>query len=286
MRAAMRAAMRAGMMAPRDGLPGAGDGAGGAGRAGYVRRAFDALAPRYDLANLVISAGLMPTWRRALLRRAAVAPGERVLDVGCGTGVMLPLLARAVGPGGVVVGVDFSPGMLDVARRRVSRRRVSGPRGPAGRLSAAGVSRGEVRLVRGDATHLPFPDAGFDITLNAFVLRNIVPLDAALGEMVRVTRPGGRILCLEVSRPDFTPWRWLFLAYWERALPLADGHLAGRRARHLRPYAYLSRSVRYLPDPAGVVAKLQAAGLSGVERVPLAGGAVAIYAGLRPKAPA
>lgn len=252
----------------------------GGDRAAYVRAIFDALAPRYDRANLIISAGLMPLWRRALLRRADPRPGEQALDVGCGTGGLLFPLARALGPGGLAVGVDISPGMLDVARRRLAARQ----RRASGNRTRGRDARGdaEVRLIRGNATDLPFDDAEFDLTVNAFILRNIAPLDVALGEMARVTRRGGRALCLEVSRPDRPLWRSVFSVYWHRGMPLADRALVPPGARRLRPYAYLARSIAYLPDPAGLMAALSRAGFSDVARVPLLGGAVAIYEGRRP----
>lgn len=153
----------------------------GTEKAAYIRQLFDTIAPGYDRMNRLMTLGQWRYWQWRLARRLEELPleGARVLDVACGTGEITALLARRVGPSGHVTGLDFSPGMLAVARRR---------------LEEAGLAA-RVRLVQGDALAMPFPDGGFDLVTMGFALRNVADLDRALAEMVRVARPGDGCCC-------------------------------------------------------------------------------------------
>jgi demethylmenaquinone methyltransferase/2-methoxy-6-polyprenyl-1,4-benzoquinol methylase len=214
-----------------------------------VAEMFDGVAERYDLTNTVLSFGQDRGWRRATRTALALRPGERVLDVGAGTGVSTEELARS---GAFAVGADLSTGMLR-----------------AGRSSGR-----EVPLVAGDALRLPFPDEVFDAVTISFALRNVVDTPAALRELARVTRPGGRLVVCEFSHPTGAAFRKLYLSYLMRSLPaVARGVSSNPDA-----YVYLAESIRAWPDQRGLAARIGAAGpWSRVGWRNLTGGIVALH---------
>jgi demethylmenaquinone methyltransferase / 2-methoxy-6-polyprenyl-1,4-benzoquinol methylase len=212
-----------------------------------VRAMFDRISPVYDLMNRAMTAGLDRRWRR-LTAEAVVRPGDRVLDACCGTGDLAIAARRA---GGDVTGLDFSEPMLDRARRK----------------SAA------VSWVNGDVLALPFDEATFDVVTVGFGIRNVADLDAALRELARVLRPGGRLASLEITQPHGV-LRPFFRLWFDRLVPLAGRLLPGGAA-----YTYLPASVRRFPGPADLAAALERAGLSDVRWRLLAGGIVAIHTG-------
>jgi demethylmenaquinone methyltransferase / 2-methoxy-6-polyprenyl-1,4-benzoquinol methylase len=212
---------------------------------------FDAVARRYDLVNDVLSLGLDRWWRRAAVRALAAHPGDRVLDLGCGTGK----LGALVGARCPVVGVDVSREMLALARRN---------------------SDGNVRFVQGSAFALPFRDGAFDRALSGFVLRNLQDLNAAFGELARVLRTEGAISLIDITEPSHPLFRKLFDAYFRTAAP-AVGALAGRA----RAYRYLVGSLGQIPPPDQVVAMLGAAGFSNARARPLTGGMVTLFTASR-----
>lgn len=202
---------------------------------------FDAIAPRYDLLNAVLSLGIDRGWRREAVA-AALAKGPRdVLDVATGTADLAIALHRGR-PGANVTGVDFSESMLDVGRAKAAR---------------AGVA---VRLEVGDGTALPYPDGAFDAVTIAYGLRNFADVDAGLREFRRVLRSGGRLVVLEFPPPPRGIFGRLFRAYFTRVVPLVGGWLSGRRGA----YTYLPASVLAFPDPAALAARMRAAGFAGV----------------------
>lgn len=246
-------------------------------KARFVRRLFDTIAPRYDLMNRVMTAGFYPYWQRRLVAVTGLRPGGRALDVCCGTGDLALLMARQVAPGGGVDGVDFSGRMLEVARRKAARRPVPGV---------------TLRFHHGDALALPFGDATFDCAVIGFALRNVNDIGGCLAEMARVVKPGGRVLALEVCRPRSAWVRAWFFPYFYTVVPLL-GVLAGfagaveegaapEGAARLRPYAYLPRSLAYLPDLEELAAAFRAAGLEGVDYRVLPPGVVAVHRGTVP----
>jgi demethylmenaquinone methyltransferase/2-methoxy-6-polyprenyl-1,4-benzoquinol methylase len=216
---------------------------------------FDRIADRYDLMNSVMTAGLHHRWRERTADLARVGPGDRALDVCCGTGDLALELARRVGPGGEVVGLDFSEPMLDLAREKTR---------------AAGAA---VRWMQGNALELPFGDASFDAATVGFGVRNVADLEQGLGELRRVLRTGGRLGILEITRPR-GPLRLFFRLWFDVLVPLAGKILPGGKA-----YTYLPASVRRFPGPEDLAALMRARGFEDVRFRRLAGGIVALHTG-------
>jgi demethylmenaquinone methyltransferase/2-methoxy-6-polyprenyl-1,4-benzoquinol methylase len=206
---------------------------------------FDRIAPVYDAMNRAMTLGLDRRWRR-LTAQAVVGPGDRVLDACCGTGD-LALAGRDAG--GDVVGVDFSERMLERARRKAP----------------------DLEWRHADAMALPFEDAAFDVVTVAFGVRNLPDLETGLRELARVTRPGGRLGCLEITRPHGL-LRPFFRLWFDGLVPLAGKVLPGGSA-----YTYLPASVRRFPGPQDLAAAVGAAGWADVEWRLLGGGIVALH---------
>jgi demethylmenaquinone methyltransferase/2-methoxy-6-polyprenyl-1,4-benzoquinol methylase len=219
-----------------------------------VASMFDGVAERYDVTNDVLSLGQDRRWRQAVHDALRLRAGERVLDLAAGTGTSSEPFADA---GVAVVPCDFSLGMLRVGRRR----------------------RSDLPFVAGDATRLPFATGSFDAVTMSFGLRNVVDVPAALREMLRVTRPGGRVVICEFSHPTWRPWRTVYTEYLMRALP------AVARVVSSNPdaYVYLAESIRAWPDQAGLAALMQRAGWGAVEYRNLSGGIVALHRARRPQ---
>jgi demethylmenaquinone methyltransferase/2-methoxy-6-polyprenyl-1,4-benzoquinol methylase len=209
---------------------------------------FDGVAAKYDLTNDVLSMGQDRLWRRAVARALDVRAGERVLDLGAGTGTSSLPFADA---GARVVPCDFSIGMLKEGKKR----------------------RPDLPLTAGDATRLPFADGVFDAVTISFALRNVHDPDAALREMRRVTRPGGRLVVCEFSHPVFGPFRTVYTEYLMRALP----QVATAVSSNPDAYVYLAESIRAWPDQRGLAARLKDAGWSAVAWRNLTGGIVALH---------
>ncbi|MBM3487890.1 MAG: class I SAM-dependent methyltransferase [Alphaproteobacteria bacterium] len=229
-------------------------------RAG-VRAVFDSVAPRYDLMNDLMSGGLHRLWKAALLDRLAPRPGDRLLDLAAGTGdVARGFLARVAGAGVAVV-ADLSETMLRAGRDRAID---------------DGILEGLVPVAV-DAARLPFPARSFDACTIAFGLRNVTERDAALAEIRRVLRPGGRLVCLEFSRVVLPMLGALYDAYSFRVLPVLGRVVAG----DAESYRYLAESIRRFPDQAVLAAAFEAAGFERVGWRNLSGGIVAIHTGWR-----
>jgi len=217
-----------------------------------VARMFDAVAPRYDVTNDVLSLGQDRRWRRVVARLVGARPGDRVLDLAAGTGTSSEPFAAV---GARVVPCDFSLGMLRVGKPR----------------------RHDMAFTAGDATRLPFADGVFDAVTMSFGLRNVVDVDAALREMLRVTRPGGRLVVCEFSHPTWRPFRTVYVEYLMRALPA----VARRTSSNPDAYVYLAESIRAWPDQTGLAARIRASGWQQVGWRNMSGGIVALHYGVR-----
>ena len=248
------------MTSPRDGAPsGLATERGNAAPSSEVSSMFDGISRVYDPLNLVISAFQEPRWRRRAVSVAQLRPGGRAIDIATGTGKVAADLHRRVQPGGEVLGVDISPGMIGIARRRFDGR--------------AGLT-----FVVGDALALPAPDASFDAATIAFGMRNLPDYRQGFAEMRRVVRPGGRVVCVEIARPRSRLARVL-RAWFERIVPVI-GRLAGQGGA----YAYLVRSVRNYPAPEAIAGIMRDAGLADVTWTGISGGIVTLHVGTVPPA--
>jgi demethylmenaquinone methyltransferase / 2-methoxy-6-polyprenyl-1,4-benzoquinol methylase len=236
--------------------------ASGDEKVNYVRGMFAAIAPRYDLTNTVISAGLHRRWKHEAAALARVFPGDRAVDVCCGTGDLMLLLARRVGPRGLVVGIDLSEEMLRVARHKTA---------------AAGLGS-SCRLVVGNAEALALPDERFDAATIGFGIRNTVHPEAVLREILRVLRPGGRLVVLEFGRPRGRLIRRLYDLYSFTLMPWL-GRLI---SRHGDGYLYLPTSIRSWPDQQTFATLMAQAGFAPVEYRNLLAGVAALHVGVRP----
>ncbi len=220
---------------------------------------FGRIARRYDRTNTVLSFGQDRRWRRVAVKRTGLGAGDQALDVACGTGPLTRMLARRVGPTGSVVGSDFTPEMLEVARQRESPK-----------------DGGAITYEQADAQALPFEDERFDAATIAFGIRNVDDPVLGLSEMRRVVRPGGKVVVLEFGQPR-GPVGAGYRFYSRRVMPIIGGLLTGDRAA----YEYLPRTAAAFPAGDDFVALMQKAGFKDVAREPLMGGMVWCYTGLR-----
>jgi demethylmenaquinone methyltransferase/2-methoxy-6-polyprenyl-1,4-benzoquinol methylase len=226
-----------------------------------VRGVFDSVAPRYDLMNDVMSAGLHRLWKRFAIAKSGLLRGQRALDVAAGSGDLAMGLARRVGRTGRVVATDINARMLAAGRDR---------------LLDAGFA-GNVDYVLADAEALPFADSSFDCVTIGFGLRNVTDKSAALASMCRVLKPGGRVLVLEFSKASLGPLEPLYELYSFRVLPRLGELLANDSAS----YRYLAESIRRHPDQDTLKAMMERAGLERCQYYNLSAGIVALHVGFR-----
>jgi demethylmenaquinone methyltransferase / 2-methoxy-6-polyprenyl-1,4-benzoquinol methylase len=219
-----------------------------------IQAMFDRVAPRYDLANTVFSFGQDRHWRRVTARAVDPKRGERVLDVAAGTGALAAELAEG---GATVVPLDLSWNMLATG---------------AARLRAK-----ELLWTNGDGMRLPFAGETFDAVTIAFGLRNLTEPAAGLGELARVTKPGGRLAVLEFSTPTWAPFREVYRRYLLGGIPRAARVLTSDPAA----YRYLAESIQAWPDQQGLARTITSSGWSGVRWLNLTGGIVALHTAVR-----
>jgi demethylmenaquinone methyltransferase / 2-methoxy-6-polyprenyl-1,4-benzoquinol methylase len=217
-------------------------------KATTVRSLFDRISPRYDLVNRLMTFGMDIGWRRRAIRELHLPAGSRVFDLACGTGDFCRELRRA---GYLAVGFDFSFGMLASART-------------------------DAPLVQADIQQLPVPAGSADGITCGFALRNVVSLETLFAELGRVVRPGGAIALLDASRPDGRLLRSGHRVYFDHVVPMIGGLLSDRDA-----YAYLPKSIAYLPPPADMLRMLRAAGFPSARRLQLSGGITQLLIGVR-----
>ncbi len=214
---------------------------------------FDSIAPRYDITNDLMTGFMVRRWRVATRDAVGTTPGMRVLDVAAGTGTS----SRAWADAGVeVVPLDFSQGMVAQGKKQ----------------------NPDLPFVVGDATALPFADETFDAVTISYGLRNVGDTDAALGEFYRVTKPGGRVVICEFSRPTWRPFRTVYYAYLSTVLPTVARIVASQSPA----YGYLTESIRDWPDQQELGEQIAAAGWERVAYRNLAGGIVALHRAFRP----
>jgi demethylmenaquinone methyltransferase/2-methoxy-6-polyprenyl-1,4-benzoquinol methylase len=231
----------------------------GPDKARFVSEMFTRIARRYDLMNGLMTLGRHHAWRRAAARQTIPAPDGPALDLATGTGDLALDLAM-IHPHRLVVGADFSLGMLRVA---------------VGKLGAAEAGR-RVRLLAADALSLPFGDRTFACVTSAFLLRNLADLGRGLAEMRRVTRPGGRVVALDITQPALPGWAGLFRLYFHRVVPLLGRIVSGDP----EAYAYLPQSVDRFLDADELRGLMEQAGLRGVGYRRLGLGTITIHTGI------
>lgn len=233
----------------------------GDARAAKVEDLFGRIAGRYDLINDLQSFGLHRLWKRKLAALAEVKAGDHALDLCCGTGDVTLQLARADAR---ATGLDFSEPMLAVARSRLRQ------------PQAAGLA---VEFLRGDALHLPFSENQFDAVTISYGLRNLADFAGGLREMLRVAKPGGRVLVLDFGKPDNAAWRWFYFQYLRWGVPVFGRIFCKNSAA----YAYILESLRHYPAQAGVAATMRQLGCNEVAIYNLLGGVMSINLGRKPR---
>ena len=231
-------------------------------KAEKVAEVFHSVAAKYDLMNDVLSGGLHRLWKRFTIELSGVRPGNRVLDIAGGTGDLTRQFSRLVGPTGEVVLADINDSMLKVGRDRLLDKGVAG----------------NVAFVQADAEALPFPDNHFDVVTIAFGLRNVTRKENALRSMLRVLKPGGRLLVLEFSKPTNQLFSKAYDAYSFSLLPMM-GKLITNDADS---YRYLAESIRMHPDQETLKGMMETAGFERVTYHNLTGGIVALHRGIKP----
>ncbi|MGD0253486.1 MAG: bifunctional demethylmenaquinone methyltransferase/2-methoxy-6-polyprenyl-1,4-benzoquinol methylase UbiE [Verrucomicrobiota bacterium] len=230
-------------------------------RAAKVNDLFAAIARRYDLLNDLQSFGLHRRWKRRVVELAAVKPGDRALDLCCGTGDLSLAFAQC---GAEVVGLDFSGAMLEIAEKR--------------RQKNLKAQTSNLKFIQGEAQQIPFPDHSFDIVTVGYGLRNLTSWETGLAEMYRVAKPGGRLVVLDFGKPANAVWRAVYFAHFKISVPLLGWIFCG----NAQAYAYILESLKHYPAQAGVAAKMRELKLVNVHAINLLGGAMAINFGEKP----
>ena len=231
-------------------------------KAGKVAEAFHSVAGNYDLMNDLMSGGIHRLWKRMTIEMSGVRKGHKVLDIAGGTGDLAAKFSRIVGPEGTVVLADINDSMLKVGRDRL-------------------VDRGivdNVRFSQADAQYLPFPDNTFDVITIAFGLRNVTDKDMALRSMLRVLKPGGKLLILEFSKPKNPLLSKVYDTYSFNILP----KLGKLFANDADSYQYLAESIRMHPDQKTLLDMLNTAGFANSDFHNMTGGVVALHRGVKP----
>ncbi|GLX68981.1 demethylmenaquinone methyltransferase [Paenibacillus glycanilyticus] len=228
----------------------------------HVHALFENIAPKYDMMNDVLSFRRHKAWRKFTMRKMNVQPGQTALDLCCGTCDWTIALAKASGTGNIS-GLDFSQNMLDVGAVKVKNEGL----------------KEQITLVQGNAMELPFADNSFDYVTIGFGLRNVPDYLQVLKEMERVVKPGGLVVCLELSKPMWQPFKGMYYLYFERMLPMIGKWVAKR----FDEYKWLPDSLKLFPDAKQLSDLFRQAGLRDVQAFPLTGGIAALHIGTKEK---
>jgi demethylmenaquinone methyltransferase/2-methoxy-6-polyprenyl-1,4-benzoquinol methylase len=231
-------------------------------KAQYIHEIFTVIAPKYDRINTLLSFNRDKYWRRFAAQRCGLHPGDHVLDVCCGSAMLTLELAKYVGASGSVTGLDFCENMLATAQNNL----------------AGSVYKPLVKLIHGSALDLPFEDGAFDAAATAFGLRNVENMDRMISELVRVVKPGGTVLSLDLGKPRLPIFKSLYFLYFNYAVPFLGRLGVGIDGL----YNQLPISWRSFPDQAAIAHRLTAAGLVDVAYYDLTGGIVTVHIGKKP----
>lgn len=224
----------------------------------FVHSVFESIAGKYDIMNDIMSFRRHKAWRKFTMKKMDMKRGDSAVDICCGTCDWSIALAEATQTGNVI-GLDFSEGMLEVGRRKIEERKL----------------QNRISLVQGNAMELPFEDNAFDYATIGFGLRNVPDLVQVLKEMQRVVKPGGMVVCLELSKPMKQPFKGIYFFYFERVLPL----LGKLFAKRYEQYKWLPESLAIFPDREQLAVIFRETGLQEVQSFPLTGGIAALHIG-------
>ncbi|MCY0888555.1 MAG: demethylmenaquinone methyltransferase [Alicyclobacillaceae bacterium] len=233
-------------------------------KAEHVHSVFSQIAGRYDFMNSVLSFQQHRLWRRFAMRQLQIPAAGKVLDVAAGTGAWTFALAETVGEDGRVVGLDFCKEMLDVARVRQNEMKTPSD---------------HVLFIEGNAMEMPFQDNEFDVATIGFALRNVPDVRQCLSEMMRVIKPGGTVVSLELSKPQIPVFRQMYYFYFQKILPYLGAMAVGSKT----PYAWLPESLADFPDRIRLEGIFREVGLQRVRSYALTGGIAALHIGLKPE---
>ncbi|MCJ8011089.1 demethylmenaquinone methyltransferase [Paenibacillus sp. KQZ6P-2] len=226
----------------------------------HVHSVFESIAPKYDIMNDILSFRRHKAWRKFTMKKMAMKPGDTAVDLCCGTCDWTLSMAETSGTG-KIVGLDFSPNMLKVGEKKVRAKHLEN----------------QISLVQGNAMELPFEDNYFDYATIGFGLRNVPDLEKVLQEMKRVVKPGGMVVCLELSKPTWQPFKGIYYFYFQKILP----SLGKLFAKRYEQYKWLPDSLALFPGREELAGKFRSIGLQHVEAYPLTGGIAALHIGIK-----
>ncbi|MED5017705.1 demethylmenaquinone methyltransferase [Paenibacillus chibensis] len=226
----------------------------------HVQSVFQSIANRYDFMNDIISFRRHKAWRKFTMKKMAMKKGDTALDLCCGTCDWTLSMAEA-SETGLITGLDFSPNMLKVGEKKIHEKHLEN----------------RIRLIEGNAMDLPFEDNQFDYVTIGFGLRNVPDLEKVLKEMKRVVKPGGMVVCMELSKPTWQPFKGVFNFYFQKIMP----NLGKLFAKRYEQYKWLPESLALFPGREELASIFRSVGLQQVEAYPLTGGVAALHIGIK-----